>query len=56
MTNSRPTGYHLRITRDLDVAKQYLRERYREDPDARFGLLASSKDRDLVRFGIENDF
>jgi len=40
----------------LDVAKQYLRERYREDPDARFGLLASSKDRDLVRFGIENDF
>jgi hypothetical protein len=40
----------------LDVAKQYLRERYREDPDARFGLLPSSKDRDLVRFGIENDF
>jgi hypothetical protein len=49
-------GYHLRITRDLDVAKQYLRERYCEDPDARFGVLASSKDRDLVRFGIENDF
>jgi hypothetical protein len=49
-------GYHLRITRDLDVAKDYLRERYADDPAARFGLIASSKDRDLVRFGVENDF
>jgi DUF2075 family protein len=49
-------GYHLRITRDAGVAKEYLRDRYREDPQARFGLVASSKDRDLVRFGIENDF
>lgn len=49
-------GYHLRITRDLDVAKTYLRERYADDPSARFGLIASSKDRDLVRFGVMNDF
>ena len=49
-------GYHLRLTRDLDVAKGYLRERYADDPSARFGLIASSKDRDLVRFGIPNDF
>ena len=49
-------GYHLRITRDLDAAKNYLRERYTDDPAARFGLIASSKDRDLVRFGVENDF
>ncbi|RJQ42542.1 MAG: DUF2075 domain-containing protein [Gaiellales bacterium] len=49
-------GYHLRITRDLNVAKSYLRERYGEDPDARFGLIASSKDKDLTRFGILNDF
>jgi hypothetical protein len=49
-------GYHLRITRDLDMAKRYLRDRYRDDPQARFGLVASSKDRDLVRFGINNDF
>jgi hypothetical protein len=49
-------GHHLRITRDLGVARQYLRDRYREDSRARFGLVASSKDRDLVRFGIENDF
>ncbi len=49
-------GYHLRITRDLDIAKQYLKERYREHPEARYGLVASSKDRDLVRFGIDNDY
>jgi hypothetical protein len=49
-------GYHLRITRDLGVAKDYLRERYADDPTARFGLIASSRDRDLVRFGVMNDF
>lgn len=49
-------GYHLRITADLDAAKQYLQERYAEAPEARYGLLASSKDRDLERLGIPNDF
>jgi hypothetical protein len=49
-------GLHLRITRSLEQAKDYLRERYGNDPDARFGLVASSKDKDLERFGIANDF
>lgn len=49
-------GYHLRITRDLTAAKRYLKERYAEHPEARYGLVASSKDRDLMRFGIPNDF
>jgi hypothetical protein len=49
-------GYHFRISRDLDEAKAYLRERYAGDADARFGLIASSKDRDLVRYGVQNDF
>lgn len=49
-------GYHLRITRDLNTAKEYLKERYQEHSEARYGLLASSKDKDLVRFGINNDF
>ncbi len=48
--------YHLRITRDLDVAKQYLWDRYGEDPEARFGMLASSRDKDLSRFGVRNDW
>lgn len=48
--------FHLRITRSLEVAKRYLRERYEDDRDARFGIIASSKDRDLVRFEVPNDF
>jgi hypothetical protein len=49
-------GYHLRISRDLQKAEAYLKERYGENPDARYGLVASSKDRDLERFGIANDY
>jgi len=49
-------AYHLRITRDLVEAGDYLRQRYRDDPSARFGLIASSKDRVLPRFGVNNDF
>ena len=49
-------SYHLRITRRLDEAKAYLRERYADDPEARFGLVASSRDRDLERFGVANGF
>lgn len=49
-------GYHLRVTRDLDEAKAYLRQRYADEPDKRFGMVASSRDRDLIRFGIPNDW
>ena len=49
-------GHDLRITRELDVAKNYLRDRYADAPEARFGLVASSRDRDLVRFGVSNDY
>lgn len=49
-------GFHLRITRELDVAKTYLRERYAENSDARFGIVASARDKALAQFAIENDF
>jgi hypothetical protein len=55
-TRLRDSGYRLLVTRDLDRAKDYLRERYAEHRDARFGLVASSKDRDLEAFGIANGF
>ena len=45
-------GYSLLITRDLDEAKRYARERYAEDPEARFGLVASARDKDLEAHGI----
>jgi len=51
------SGHHLRITRDLETARHYLWKRYCDQPDKRFGLLASSRDRLLHReFGIPNDF
>jgi len=49
-------GYHLRITGDRKIAEDYLKERYAENPYARYGLVASSKDQDLERFGIANDY
>ena len=55
-SNLERDGYHLRITRSLDDGKAYLRSRYAEDPQARFGLLASSRDKDLEAFGLANGF
>ena len=55
-TGLEESGYHLRITRDLGVAKAYLRQRYEGEPDKRFGLIASARDKDLERFGVPNDF
>ena len=49
-------GYNFRVTRDLGLAKAYLRERYADDPQARFGLIASSKDKIAQRFCVPNDF
>lgn len=49
-------GHRLLVTRDLDDAKEYLRSRYSDAPEARYGILASSKDRDLAALGIPNDW
>lgn len=49
-------GHRFLITRDLDKAKAYLRERYEGASEARFGLLASSKDKWLPPFGVDNSF
>jgi hypothetical protein len=53
----RPTdGLRLYLTRDLEQAKQYMRDRYAEYPQARYGMLASSRDKMLPDFGIPNDY
>ncbi len=49
-------GYVLRITDDLKIAKTYLKERYAENQNARYGLVASSRDADLKKYGIANDW
>lgn len=52
----RNAGFELYVTRDLDLAKRYVRERYDGQVDMRFGILASSKDKILPNFGIHNEF
>lgn len=48
--------FHLRVTRDLTTAKQYLHDRFSGDQLARYGLLASSRDKDLQAFDVPNDY
>jgi len=49
-------GHRFLVTRDLNAAKGYLYERYGGAPEARYGLLASSKDRWLLSHGVDNSF
>ena len=49
-------GLRLWVTRNLLKAKRYLWDRFEGQPDARFGLLASSRDKLLERFGVPNSF
>jgi DUF2075 family protein len=48
--------YPIYVTRNLEQAKEYVRERYYEDPNARFGMLASARDKILPGFGVLNQF
>ena len=49
-------GHRYLVTRDLEAAGAYLRERYADAKFARYGLVASSKDKWLPAFGIDNSF
>ena len=49
-------GHDLRITRDRGSAERYLKERYRDCAEARYGLVASSRDKYLPHVGVRNDY
>jgi DUF2075 family protein len=49
-------GFDMYLTRDISVAKNYVQERYAGNQDKRYGLLASSKAKNLPRYGIHNEF
>lgn len=49
-------GHRFLVTRSLDDAKTYFHERYSDAPIARYGMLASSKDKILQPFGVDNTF
>ncbi|MBN1631556.1 MAG: DUF2075 domain-containing protein, partial [Thermoleophilia bacterium] len=48
-------GFRLYLTRELERATGYVRERYRSETDKRYGFLGSSKGR-LNPFGIPTDY
>lgn len=50
------SGYHIRLCRDFETGAQYLRDRFGSDPEARYGVVASSRDKSLRRFRVYNDF
>ena len=49
-------GHRFLLTRDLATAQVYLRDRYADARFARYGLVASSKDKWLPGFGVDNTF
>ena len=49
-------GYTPYVTRDLETAKAYCRDRYQTEPDKRYGLVASSRARNLSQHGIDNGY
>ena len=49
-------GFDVYITQDINVATNYVKERYHGQEDKRYGLLASSKAKNLPRFGIHNEY
>lgn len=44
------------ISRDLEDAKQYVTQRFEGESGKRYGIIASSKDRILPKYGINNGF
>lgn len=48
--------YPVYLTRDLDIAKAYVKDKYTYEPNKTFGIIASSKSKILPKYGINNDF
>ncbi len=49
-------GFDVYITQDINVATNYVKERYQGQEDKRYGLLASSKAKNLPAWGIHNEY
>ena len=50
------SGFPMYVTRNLETAKEYLRQRYQGEPTKRYGMIASSKGNVLRRHGMDNSF
>lgn len=56
MTSLFTEGYPVYITRELEFAKSYVRNKYLDEPEKTFGFMASSKSKILPKYGIKNDY
>ncbi len=52
----RAASYPILLTRELNWAKEYARMRFEGEKNRRYGLLASSKARNLQEHGVDNRF
>ena len=50
------SGFKIHLTRDLDEARSFIKLLYTGEPGKRYGILASSKDTCLPKYGIHNGF
>jgi hypothetical protein len=48
--------YPIYITRDLEIAKKHLKNKYDAEPEKTYGLIASSKSKILPNYGVNNGF
>lgn len=49
-------AYNLYVTRDLDIATQYVKDRYGSEVDKRYGLLGSSKAKHLPKYRMDTSY
>ncbi|MDA6071097.1 DUF2075 domain-containing protein [Flavobacterium sp. AC] len=56
ITNLRNEDYPIYVTRDLELAKSHVRNKYDDEPDKTFGLIASSKSKILPKYGMMNGY
>ena len=52
----RRADFPVYVTRELEAAKQYAAERYGGEPDARYGLVATSHAKNLEALGVDNSW
>lgn len=49
-------GFRMYLTQSLEQAEKYAQSRYTGEPQKRYGLLASSRAKNLERYGVRNGF
>ena len=46
----------MHCTRNLEIAKQYCKDRYENEPTKRYGIIVSSKAKGLKKYGLDGSY